>query len=197
MLNINTCIIDNYYFDEFGRDISLFDEMKPTTRKEKIRFAENAARDLKAMGIKHENDIREEMTSLIQEFEDKVTQLKLSLPGDFLKLRINEIHALGDKFPDVVDKWEEQKKENIKKSLKNALKVQIKLPVTPKTPRLKLGKRNSLSRSKKFVVKVEGFETPGGSIKWNYESLKNFELTRTAKKVNFSTGPITRSRRKK
>ena len=136
--------------------------MKPTTRKEKIRFAENVARDLKAMGIKHANDIREEMTSLIQEFEDKVTQLKLSLPRDFLKLSINEIHALGDRFSDVVDKWEDQKKENIKKSLKNALKVQINLPVTPMTPRLKLGKRNSLSRSKKFVVKMEGFDTPGG-----------------------------------
>ena len=102
--------------------------MKPATRKEKIRFAENAARVLKAMGIKHANDIREEMTSLIQEFEDKVTQLKLSLPRDFLKLSINEVHALGDRFPDVVDKWEDQKKENIKKSLKkNALEVQINL----------------------------------------------------------------------
>ena len=114
------------------------------------------------------------MTSLIHEFEDKVTLLKLSLPRDFLKLSINEVHALGDRFPDVVDKWEDQKKENIKKSLKkNALKVQINFPVTPKTPRLKLGKRNSLSRSKKFVVKVEGFETPGGTIKWNRQGSQN------------------------
>ena len=34
------------------------------------------------------------------------------------KLSGDVVHALGDRFPDVVDKWEDQKKENIKKSLK-------------------------------------------------------------------------------
>ena len=176
--------------------------MEPITRQENVRFAENANRDLAAMGVKHANDIREEYLSLVQEFEDKVSQLKLTLPKDFLKLTINEVHSLGDRFPDVMDKWEDEKKENIKRTFKSALKIQVNSPVTPKTPRVKLGKRNSLTRSKKFVVKIEGVETPGGTIRWNYEKLKNFELTRqasirTARKAKLSTGPITRSRRKK
>ena len=178
------------------------DRMKPTTRQEKVRFAENALRDLTAMAVKHSNEIREEFLSLVQEFEDRVTELRITLPKDFLQLSINEVHSLGCRFPEVIDCWEDEKRESIKKKIKTAMKIKVNSPVTPKTPRIKLGKRNSLSRCKKFVVKVEGVSTPGGSIKWDFESLRNFELARqesirSTRKGNITTGPITRSHRKK
>lgn len=158
------------------------------------------------MGERHHKMIEDYLISRTQAYEDKMNRLMLTLPKEFLELGINEVESLGDKFPDVVEKWDAQRKEKIMNDFKGSLRNKVKFekgtnfstPKTPKTPRLKLGKRNSLSRVKKFTI--EGIESPSGIIRLDYNSLvlnHSKSPKNTPKSYLQSTGPITRSRRKK
>ena len=150
--------------------------------------------------------IEDHLMSRTQAYEDKMNRLMLTLPEEFLELGINEVESLGDRFPDVVDKWKEQRKENIMEEFKSSLRNKVKFekgtnlssPKTPKRPILKLGKRNSLSRVKKFTI--EGIESPSGKIRLDYNSLilKHSKSPKNSPKSHIQyTGPNTRLRKKK
>ena len=181
--------------------------MNPITTKEKIRFVKNSYKDLCAMGERHHKMIEDYLISRTQAYEEKMNRLMLTLPKEFLDMGVNEVESLGDRFPDVVEKWESQRKDKIMENVKGSLKNKVKFekgtnfssPKTPSTPRLKLGKRHSLSRVKKY--NVYGIKSPSGKIRLDLDSLvlSNSQSPKNTPK-NFhiqSTGPTTRSRKKK
>ncbi|KAI6649525.1 hypothetical protein LOD99_6691 [Oopsacas minuta] len=190
--------------------------MKPASRQERLRFVANAHHDLTVMGERHMKDLEQDFMSLIQEFEDKITRLKLTLPKEFLQIRMDELHSLGNSFPEVVDVWKGIGRKNLMKEFKSSLRGKRKIrnikevtfssptTKTPKTLKLKLGKRNSLGRVNKYMVMVEGNDNLDALIRQGSIRSKNIVripdscrnlnsyITETPKQ---STGPITRSRR--
>ena len=114
--------------------------MKPMSTKEKVRFVVNSYKDLCAMGERHHKMIEDYLISRTQAYEDKMNRLMLTLPKEFLELGINEVESLGDKFPDVVEKWDAQRKEKIMNDFKGSLRNKVKFEKgtnfsTPKTPK--------------------------------------------------------------
>ncbi|KAI6653149.1 hypothetical protein LOD99_3985 [Oopsacas minuta] len=174
--------------------------MKPASRQVRLRFVANVHHDLTVMGERHMKDLEQDFMSLIQVFEDKMTRLKSTLPKEFLQLRMQELHTMGNSFPEVLSIWQSNKMKSCVNELKSSLRVKKSGKVkkvtfsTPKRPRLRLAKRNSHGRRHKYRVTVEGGDNLNALIKQGLIHAKNIVQIPDSNSTKRPQGPITRSR---
>ena len=152
--------------------------MKPSTKQEKLRFAQNAYQDLLAIKQRHLGEFEEESLDLIQEYKDLVNRLKRSLPKEFLQLHLSEYLSLGDNINEVMTNWEKREEEKFQEGLRKELRTKVGQnrgvrfdnsvrlsPKTPRTPKLKLPKRNALTtRNRAIKMHLDVEITPNGTL---------------------------------